>query len=154
MIYIFYIGLVFVLHKFTESNLAKNLTIEYQKDTLFELTSGINKFYQTNPFIFRIISTLYNSCYDLIMIFNIIVNNDLISLFCVIYIIRYICLYLVILPVNKNIQLLNSYLPSSGTLYINDFFFSGHTSTLMLATLLNWNEEYLKYINLLMLVRQ
>ena len=55
------------------------------------------------------------------------------------------------MPVDKNIQLLNSYLPSIGTFYINDFFFSGHTSTLTLATLLNWNEEYIKYINLILL---
>lgn len=152
MINIFiYIGLVFFLHKFTESNLSNHLNIEFQKDTLFELTCGINKYYRNNPFIFRIISTIYYLCYDLIMLFNMILNNHLISLFCIIYIIRFICLYLVILPVDKNIQLLNSYLPTLGNFYINDFFFSGHTAILILATLLNWNEDYIKYINLILL---
>ena len=151
MIYIFYISLIFFLHRFTESNLTNHLSIEFQKDTLFELTSGINKFYQTNPVLFRIISTIYCLCYDLIMLINIYINNNLISLFCIIYIIRYVCLYLVILPVDKNIQLLNSYLPSIGTIYINDFFFSGHTSVLTLSILTNWNEEYIKYINLILL---
>ena len=151
MIFILYISLILLIHKYIQFHLSNNLEIQYQKDTLFELTLTINKFYLNNPFLFRIISTLYCLSFDIIMIINMILNNNLISLLFVNYMIRYICLYLIILPVDKNIRILNSYLLSLGTFYINDFFYSGHASSIMLAILVNWNQEYIKYVNLLLL---
>lgn len=152
MIYILYISLILFIHRFIERHLFNNLQIEYQKDTVFELTIVVNNFYKNNPFLFRIISTVYCLLYDLIVIYNLILNNNLISLLFVNYIIRYFCLYLVLLPVDKNIRILNGYLPSLGTFYINDFFYSGHTSSLMLSILVNWNIDYIIYINLLLLM--